>query len=588
MKPSHTPSANGVPGTRIPADLDAASWGVLEPYFRELLARPLPDAAALKRWLLDRSELDAACSESQANLYIAMTCSTDDAGAQQAYADFIENVVPRIKPLSFELDRKLSAAAPSLRTPGDGLDVLLRDTTADVELFRPENVPIETELSKLSQKYDQIVGAMTVRFDGEEKTLPQMALYQESTDREQREKAWRCVTDRRLVDREPVEAIFDEMVALRHRVAVNAGFKDFTAFAFKSKHRFDYTPDHCFAFHRACEEAIVPVLRRQEEKRKRLLGVDVLRPWDLAVDVRGRGALRPFSGGRELMDRSVRTLQRLDARLGKMLLEMGRGDEARGARDGACLDLDSRKGKAPGGYQYMRDRSRKPFIFMNAAGTGRDVSTMLHEAGHAFHSMVTVNEPLVAYRHAPMEFCEVASMSMELLTLEHLGGRDGFYPAEEDFVRAKRQQLERSISLLPWIATIDAFQHWIYGHPTHSRQERAEAWLSIDRRFGSSCSWEGLEEARRFIWHRQSHIFSVPFYYIEYAIAQLGALQLWLRSLEDGETAAVDLYLKGLSLGGSRPLPELFETTGLRFDFGPDTVRRLADRVEAELERLPL
>lgn len=571
----------------MPEGLDATSWEALEPIFNELLNRELRSSADLDQWLIDRSELDAACSESQANLYISMTCSTDDVAAQKSYSDFIENIVPKIKPVSFELDRKLSRVAPALRRPGDRYDVLLRDTIADVELFRPENVPLETDLSKLSQKYDQIVGAMTVQFEGTEKTLPQMAVYQEKTDRTVREAAWRTVANRRLEDKDVIEGLFDDMVKLRHKVARNAGFDNFVGYAFKSKHRFDYTPKHCFDFHRACEEVLVPVIRRQEAKRKKLLGVDVLRPWDLTVDVKGREPLKPFSNGSELMAKSVGAFDRLDPRLGRMLSSMGSGNEKRGSRDGACLDLDSRKGKAPGGYQYMRDRSRRAFIFMNAAGTGRDVSTMLHEAGHAFHSMVTIDEPLLAYRHAPMEFCEVASMSMELLTLPYIGGENGFYRSEEEYARAQRQQIERAIFLLPWIATIDSFQHWIYTNPEHTREERAKFWLETDDRFGSSCSWEGLEDVRRSIWHRQPHLFSVPFYYIEYAIAQLGALQLWLMAIEKGEKTAIDRYLNGLSLGGSRPLPELFEATGLRFDFGPETVKRLAERAEAELERLP-
>lgn len=571
----------------MPQDLDAASWEALEPVFQELIERPLNSLTDFDRWMVDRSELDAACSEAQANLYITMTCSTENAAAQKGYSDFIENIVPKIKPLAFALDKKLTEEAARWRTPGDRYEVVVRDTVADVSLFRPENIPLETELSKLSQRYDQIIGAMSVEFEGSEKTLPQMAVYQESTDREIREKAWRTVADRRLRDRDEIDRLFDQMVGLRDRVARLAGFADYVGYAFKAKHRFDYTPQHCFDFHRACEEVIVPMIRRQEEKRRRALGVEALRPWDLTVDVKGRSPLRPFSNGADLMSKSVRTFEKLDPRLGTMLATLGTGSEARGSADDACLDLDSRKGKAPGGYQYMRDRSRRAFIFMNAAGTGRDVSTMLHEAGHAFHSMLSINEPLLAYRHAPLEFCEVASMSMELLTLPHIGGADGFYPSPEDLARAQRQQIERAVYLLPWIATIDAFQHWIYTHPNHSHEERVAAWLGLDERFGSSCSWDGIEQVRRSVWHRQPHIFSVPFYYIEYAIAQLGALQLWLMALEKGERAAVDAYSRAMRLGGAKPLPELFEAAGLRFDFGPQAVRRLVDRAEAELDRLP-
>lgn len=586
---THTTNASapiaGSLRTSIPAALDASRFENVEAYFRELLDRPVGTTAEFDQWLLDRSELDAACSETQANLYITMTCGTDDEAAQKAYADYIEQVVPKLKPVSFELDRRLADLAKRFAATRHA--ILVRDTAADVELYRPENVPIETQLAKLSQTYDQVIGAMSVEFEGRERTLPQMAVFQERTDRDLRERAFRAVTARRLQDRDTIEGLFDEMVALRHKVATNAGFDGFAAFAFKAKHRFDYTPKHCFDFHESCERLIVPMIRRQEERRRRSLGVETLRPWDLVVDVKRRAPLKPFDGGADLMRRTLSTFRRLDPRLADMLATMGDGSESRGSRDGAGLDLDSRKGKAPGGYQYMRDRSRKPFIFMNAANTSRDVTTMLHEAGHAFHSMLTVDEPLLAYRHAPMEFCEVASMSMELLTLPHVNGPEGFYRTQDEYDRAKRQQIERSVNLLPWIATIDAFQHWIYANPTHTRAERQSFWLGLDARFGSSCSWDGLEEARAYVWHRQPHLFSVPFYYIEYGIAQLGALQLWLVSLEKGERAAIDYYLKALALGGSQTLPELFEACGLRFDFGADTIQRLADRAEKELDRLP-
>jgi len=420
-----------------------------------------------------------------------------------------------------------------------------------------------------------------------------MAVYQENTDRATREEAWRLVADRRLKDKAAIDGVYDAMIAKRHALAKNAGFKDYMGYAFKAKHRFDYSVAHCEAFHRACEQVLTPMIHRLEAKRKASLKLDELRPWDLAVDVKGRAPLRPFEGGRALMQKAIATFDRLDPRLGTMLRSLGDGSECRGSRDGACLDLDSRKGKAPGGYQYMRDRERKAFIFMNAAGVSRDVSTMLHEAGHAFHSMLCINEPLLHYRHAPIEFCEVASMGMELLTLPHIGkngdgssGADGYYSGE-DLARARRLQIERSVLILPWIATIDAFQIWVYSNPNHTREQRTAYWLELDRRFGSSCSWAGLDEHRRYAWHRQPHLFSHPFYYIEYGIAQLGALQLWLMGLEKGEKTAVDYYLKGLSLGGSRPLPELFETTGLKFDFGPETVKRLVDRAEAELAKLP-
>ncbi|MEM7754218.1 MAG: M3 family oligoendopeptidase [Planctomycetota bacterium] len=571
----------------VPQDLDAMNWGALEPLIRGLLDRPVENAADLERWLVDRSELEAAYSETQATLYINMTCDTGDEDAQKAYTAFIESIPPKFKPLAFELDRRQTELSERFPLDAERFGVLMRDTSADVSLFRDENVPIQTELSKLSQRYDRIMGEMTVEFEGEEKTLPQMSVYFESTDRSVRELAWRAVQSRRVRDREAVDGIYDEMIAQRDTMARNAGFDNYVGYAFESKHRFDYTPAHCEAFHTACEEVIVPLLRRLDADRKEKLGVESLRPWDLAVDPKGRAPLTPFKGGADLVSKTASAFEKLDPRLASMFAELGDGANTSGASTGALLDLDTRKGKAPGGYQYMRDRQRKPFIFMNAAGLHRDVETMVHEAGHAFHSMVCVDEPLLHYRHSPIEFAEVASMTMELLSMPYWGGKGGFYPDEADLARAQRKQLESSVTLLPWIATIDAFQHWIYAHPKHTRDERTKAWIELDERFGHATDWSGLDAERASMWQRQGHLFGVPFYYIEYGIAQLGALGLWLTSIEKGESAAVEAYLKGLRLGGSRPLPDLFAASGLPFDFGPDTVRRLVDRVEAELAKLP-
>ena len=574
-----------IPTDFVPFDLDATRFEAIEPYISSLLKRPVSTVAELEKWIQDRSELAAAAGESKANLYISMTCNTEDVAARDAYLAYVEHVAPKLTPLFFELDRRLVELADRIGLPGDRYEVLLKGARTDVALFRQENVPLETELAVIGQKYETICGTMTVQFDGEERTLPQMARYQELTDRALRERAWRTVADRRMKEADAIDGIYDQMVDLRTRVARNAGFKDFVPFAYQSKHRFDYGPEHCRAFHDACEQAVVPLVRALEKERKQLLGVDELRPWDLSVDVKGRGPLRPFAGGKDLMAKSLAAFRRLSPDLAALFAQLGDGSESRGSRDGACLDLDTRKGKAPGGYQYMRDRSRRPFIFMNAAGLQRDVETMVHEAGHAFHSMLCREEPLVEYRGAPIEFCEVASMTMELLTMPHWQGT--FYDNPEEFRRACRQNIKSSVMLLPWIAQIDAFQHWVYANPGHTAAQRSAHWLELDARLGSSCSWSGLEDVRAKLWQRQLHLFGMPFYYIEYGIARLGALQLWLVSLEQGEPEAVARYVNGLKLGGSRPLPELFRAAGLDFDFGPAAVRRLVDRAAAELAKIP-
>jgi oligoendopeptidase F len=572
----------------VPARLDAARWENLEPLYRALLDRPLKCAGCLQQLLLDRSELDAAAREAEANLYIRMTCHTDDEQAKRAYLDFVEQVEPKLKQAGFELDRKVAGSPHAAALDARRYGVMLRDIRADVELFREENIPLQTEDTKLAQQYEEICGAMTVSFRGEEKTLPQMGRYLEETDRPTREEAWRLVAERRIRDEERISGILDEMIRLRDRMARNAGCAGFVEYTFKRKHRFDYTPAMCRQFHDAAERVCVPVMRRLNAARARSLGVGPLRPWDLAVDVRGRAPLRPFETAEDLIEGSSRLFHRMEnGSEARSRTEGGNGHQALGAmfdslRDGTCLDLDSRKGKAPGGYQYNRDRSRRPFIFMNAAGLQRDLQTMIHEAGHAFHSILCRDEPLLHYRHAPMEFCEVASMGMELLAMPYLGE---FYD-EPDANRHRRQHLEDLVKILPWIATIDGFQHWLYANPAHARREREAQWVELDERFGPAVDWTGLEPFRRVWWQRQLHPFCVPLYYIEYGIAQLGALQLWLNSKRDGGLA-LRQYREALSLGGSRPLPDLFAAAGLRFDFSADTMKRLMDEVQRELDRLP-
>jgi len=559
----------------VPADLDAADLAAVSPLFDALLQREVDGPDAFGRWLADRSELDAACGEAHAVLYIAMTRRTDDKAAADAYTRFVREVEPELRKASFTLDRRQAELHGRIPLDPDRYAVLERDVRNEVALFREENIPVETELTLLAQKYEETMGAMTVEFEGEERTLPQMARYTEKTDRALRESAWRAVAARRMQEADNLDALFESMLPLRQKVAYNAGFADYRDYAFRARRRFDYSPDDCAAFHEACATVVTPLCRRLDAQRRTALGVDPLRPWDLAVDVQGRDPLRPFEGAEALVDACAALFNCMDPDLGAMFESL---------REGDCLDLETRKGKAPGGYQYMRDRSRKPFIFMNAAGMHHDVRTMIHEAGHAFHSLLCADEPLVHYRHTGAEFAEVASMSMELLTMDRWSA---FYPDTEDEARAVREQLEGVVSVLPWVAQVDAFQHWVYTNPGHTREQRHAHWVALDERLGRGVSWEGLARERARTWQRQLHIFTLPFYYIEYGIAQLGALQLWLRARTEGDGAALRAYKHALSIGGAKPLPELFGAAGLDFDFGPDNVARLADEVERTLESLP-
>jgi len=554
----------------VPADIDATNWDNLQPYYQQLLDREFKCSGCLEQFLLDRSELDAAASEAGSNLYITMTCNTEDKNAKDAFLSFVENVEPELKKLGFELNKKVVSSQHIESLDKDRFRVLVRDWCADVEIFRDENVPLQTEDTKLGQEYAELCGAMMVNFDGEERTMPQMGMYQQDQDRSVREASWRAVAERRLQDRDTIDGIFDKMVANRNQTAQNAGFEEYRGYMFAVKHRFDYTPEDCIAFHDAIDEACMPIVRALAKERKEALGVDTLRPWDIAVDPHGHAALKPFDSADDLIEKTSKLFHRMDTELGDMFDTMRDG--------GYSLDLDSRKGKAPGGYQASRDRQRKPFIFMNAAGLPRDLDTMVHEAGHAFHYMLCRHDDLVWYRGAPLEFAEVASMSMELLAYPFL---DEFYSPEE-IKRAIKKHLEGIVSTLTWVATIDAFQHWIYLNPEHTREERTAHWLELGERFGGGVDWTGLEAEQEAVWHRQLHPFEVPFYYVEYGIAQLGALQMWLKYIENPKEA-IAAYKNGLELGASKTLPSLFEASGLKFDFTTDMVSTLMKTVGEEL-----
>jgi oligoendopeptidase F len=587
------------PRTFVPQTIDLGDWQQIAPLFDQLgmRAAQVKSPAELDRWLLDWSELNATLDEEASRRYIAMTCHTDNAEAEKAYLHFVEHVEPQVKPRQFALEKiyvthpsrkelleigttaakpagaKSSAKAPAKKTKSKArYEVFDRDVKNRVELFRPENVALETEDAKLSQQYQKLIGAQTVKFRGEEKTLVQMGRYLEEPDRALRQEAWELVARRRLEDAEKCEEIFESLFKLRTQIAKNAGFDNYRDYAFRQKRRFDYTPADCEKFHKAIETVIMPAVREIQAERRRQLKLETLRPWDMAVDPQNRPPLKPFVEVDEMVLRTQNIFNQLDGELAGGFRQM---------QDLKLLDLANRKGKAPGGYQSTLAEARVPFIFMNAIGVQRDVETILHEAGHAFHAQATRGEDLYAYREAPIEFCEVASMAMELLGNEFL---EEFYSTPEAN-RARKTHLEGIIGFFPWMAVVDGFQHWIYTHPNHTRAERRAAYLELMDRFSGDIDWSDWEEMRTHSWHRQLHIFIHPFYYVEYGIAQLGALQVWANSRNNKAKALTD-YKKALALGGSRPLPELFHAAGCSFKFDSATIAPLIELAGGELKKL--
>ena len=562
----------------ISGDFDATQWENIEPFTKNLLERKLTCSVCLETLIKDASTLAEHVSEAGALLYIGMTCDTESEEKRDLFLDFVSNVRPKLSEFSDALNRRIVDHSAVGDLP-DRYVLMLRGMRTDIEIFRKENIPLNVKQTELVTEAQGITGGMTVEFDGDERTFPQMSVYLESNERSVRQAAWTAMSERRMQDHERMSEIFDELVTLRHQIALNAGFESYTQYMFKAMHRFDYSIDDCLEFHDSVESVCMPLLREINRERKEALGLSNLSPWDVnektgaGPDIHGREPLRPFKTVDEMVEKLSEMFHEISGDLGSKFDKLVEMD---------TLDLDTRKGKAPGGYQYYLEKSRVPFIFMNAAGLQGDLETMIHEAGHAFHSLYCGHLELIDERNYPIEFAEVASMSMELLTQPWW---NKFY-GKEEADRARRTHLEGVVFLLPWIATIDSFQHWIYENPGHTREERSEAWLSIRGRFGSEMDWMGHSEFKEVSWQQQGHLYGVPFYYIEYGIAQLGSLQLWKTQL-DNPQKALDDYANAMKLGNTRTLPELFSSADLKLGFDEGHFLSLMDSVEATLAELP-
>ncbi len=557
----------------LPDKLKVTSWEVLEPYFTQLLNRDIHTVEELENWLKDRSELEAFVSEDMAWRYVRMTCDTTNKDLEQAYLFFVTEIEPKISPLNDQLNRKLVENPLTATLDKDKYFIYLRGIKKEIEIFREENVPLMAEIASESQKYGSIVGSMMVEMDGKELTLQQASNYLKNPDRSKREEAFNKINEKRQAHAQELDELFNRLIALRHKVAVNAGFENFRDYMFAAMGRFDYTPADCFAFHDAIQKEVLPLVKVFNEQRKAELGYD-LRPWDMEVDTKNRPALEPFTSGADLLDKTIRCFKKVDEYFAWCIETMDNMER---------LDLESRKGKAPGGYNYPMAETSVPFIFMNAASSTRDVETMVHEGGHAVHSFLSKDLELASFKNCPSEVAELASMSMELLSYS---GQDEFYKNPEDFKRAKEEHLEGIIKILPWIATIDKFQHWIYSNPTHTAEERKTYWMQLSKEFGTGMvNWNGYEHIQAYTWQKQLHLFEVPFYYIEYGMAQLGALAVW-RNYIQNKTTAIEQYKSALSLGYTKTIGDIYKTAGIEFNFGAAYIKELMAFVKTELGNL--
>jgi oligoendopeptidase F len=559
----------------LPEDFRIQQWEDLQPFFDLLMNTEIKSTGDLRSWFRNRSELESIISEDLAWRYINMTRYTDNSTYTANYQYFVENIQPKIAPFSDQLNRKaLSSPFIQELEKEEGFQIMIRNLKKEIDLFREENIPLFTEISLEQQKYNQISGAMTVVIDGTEMTLQQASVLLMDTERSKRDRVYHKISDRRLQDKDILDESFTKLIDLRNRVALNAGFANYRDYMFKNLGRFDYSPQDCFDFHDSIRSEVVPILDELTLERKQKLKLSVIKPWDKSVDPEGKEPLKAFSNGKELTDKTIECFHRIDHYLGQCLEIMNTMGH---------LDLESRKGKAPGGYNYPLAELGVPFIFMNATSTLRDMVTIMHEGGHAVHNFLTRDLELSDFKHTPSEVAELASMSMELISMDHW---DLFFTAAQELNRAKREHLEDIIETLPWVATIDQFQHWIYENPGHTLDDRKKNWNRIFNLFTDTLTdWTGEEMARDYLWQKQLHLYEVPFYYIEYGMAQLGAIAIW-KNYKENSKKGLEGYMAALKLGYTRSIPEVYAAANIRFDFSQKYIRELIHFVRNELNKI--
>ncbi len=555
----------------IPHDFKVSTWNLLQPYYNELLQRNLNSESDLQKWLLDVSELSSVVSEDMAWRYIKMTCDTANEELRNSFNDFVTNIEPHISPLANDLNKKLINCSFTQNLDGKYM-VYIKQVENSIKLFREENIPLKTELQQREQEYGAISGAQTVKYKEEEMTLQKASVFLKNLDRKVREEVYYIISERRAKDEDVLNYLFTKLIHLRHKLALNTGFANYRDFKHQELGRFDYSVQDCLNFHEAVKLHAVPLLREHDLIRKEKLQLNDYRPWDTAVDDEGKEPLKPFSNANELIEKTISCFNKIDLFFGDCIKTMNELKR---------LDLESRIGKAPGGYQYPLYETDIPFIFMNSVGLHRDLVTMVHEGGHAIHSFLCKDLEIVDFKSPPSEIAELASMSMELISMEHW---HVFFEDKEELKRAKRQQLESVMDTLPWIAAVDKFQHWIYLNPKHTIAQRYESWHGIMKDFGSDViNYLGLENNLKRRWQIQLHLYEVPFYYIEYGFAQLGAIAIW-RNYKNNARRTIDQYKAALSLGYTKSIPEVYETAGIKFDFSPEYVKELMDFVKTEYE----
>lgn len=560
------------PRQYYPADLDVTSWVAVEKEWQVLLDTPIRSANDLAVFIEKLSEFRAILNDEMTWRYINMTCNADKEEYTNAYSEFFANIISNSDIYEFKASKKYYESEFRKDLPVERYAHFDRIISNSIEIFREENTPLKVKEQELSTKYSSIMSQLTVMYEGEEKTLTQLSVHLKSPDRSLRERVWHLVMNRVNEVADELNQLFEELKQVRIQIAKNAGFDNYRDYMHKAKGRFGYTPEDLYRFHDAVEKSIIPFLKELNQERKEMLSVDILRPWDKEVDLDGK-VLKPFATADEFVDHAIDILVKVKPDFGLILNMM---------KNTGLLDLENRKGKALGGYNAPIDSYGSSFIFMNAVGLHDDVTTLLHESGHAMHSYAQTDETIFAYKSTPEEVAELASMSMEFMTMNFW---DEYYHNPEDLKKAKRDQLTGALKFMPWCMIVDAFQQWIYTHPEHTPEERLAYFGQLMERFNTGIDYTGLDREKQITWMRQIHIFEVPFYYIEYGMAQLGALAVY-KNYKENPAKAVEAYQNFLNLGYTKPTNELYETAGVKFDFTEEYIREIVEFVKEELNKL--
>jgi len=558
----------------VSQNLNINSWEDISKYFEDLLNRSINSEEYFNKWLKDRSELEAVIEENSAWRYIKMTIDTTNEQYAKDYKIFVTEIEPHLAKYSDMLNKKMIETPFSEPTKKElSYKLYYRAIKDEVAIFRQENVEIKVEEADKSTEFGTISGQQTILHQGKQLTMQQASVLLQEQDENLRKNIFDKIAQRRNKDREKIDQLFDKLIELRHKIATNAGFDNFSDYQFVALKRFDYNKNDCKQFHKTIKTEIVPIVKELQKEKLKKLGKSKFKPWDLNIDPEGLPPLKPFSNGDELLQGTIQLLTKIDPYFGECIETM---------KQLGHLDLNSKNGKAPGGYNYPLYEIGVPFIFMNAVGMQRDLVTMVHEAGHAIHSFLTKDLELTAYKNVPSEVAELASMSMELITMNFW---NQFYN-DEDLIRAKKDQLESILSVLPWIAQIDEFQHWIYENPTHTAKQRTVKWMQLNKEYSNDLvDWNGYEHIQEISWQRQMHLFEVPFYYIEYGFAQLGAIGIWKNSISNFEQS-IQKYKNALKLGYTQSIPKIYQEAGVAFNFSQEYISEIAVFVKKELNTL--